>query len=57
MDLILHFDVQELMYSLGDVNDREEIVLELQGMLLEEYGAMPIIGEDVVVILEKGKSK
>lgn len=55
MDLILKFNAQELISALGDVEDGEVRVLTLTGALAEEFGGRPIEGEDVVVILKKGR--
>jgi hypothetical protein len=54
-DLTLKFETQELVAALGDVDDREVRVLQLTGNLKEAYGGTSIVGEDVVVILKKGK--
>ncbi len=55
LDLTLKFDIQEIVEALGEVDDGEVIVLSLTGNLLEEDGGTPIEGEDVVIILKKGK--
>jgi hypothetical protein len=55
MDLVFHFDTQELVAVLGEVADGDVLVLQLTGNLKEEFGGTPIVGEDVVVILKKGK--
>ncbi len=55
MDLTLKFDKQEIVAMLGDVDDGDVLVLHLTGNLLSSLGGTPIVGEDVVVILEKGK--
>jgi len=58
MDLGLKFDTQEfvasLIESLGTVNDRETIVVKLTGTLQD---GTQIQGEDVILILKKGKEK
>jgi len=54
-DVTLKFDAQEVLAALGEVGDGDVVVLELTGNLLEELGGTPIQGEDVVVILKKGK--
>jgi len=58
MDLSLKFDTQEfvasLIESLGTVNDRETIVVKLTGTLQD---GTQIQGEDVILILKKGKEK
>jgi hypothetical protein len=51
-DLTLKFDTQEVDEALRDINDGDVLVLELTGELNEET---KIKGEDVVVILKKGK--
>ena len=59
LDLVFHFDTQEvvaaLVAALGEVNDEDCLVLEIIGNLKEEFGGTPIVGEDVVRILKKGK--
>ena len=55
LDLVFHFDTQELVAILGEVVDGDVLVLHLTGNLLEGFGGTPIVGEDVVVILKKGK--
>jgi hypothetical protein len=53
MDLGLKFVAQELVAALGEVSDGDVIVLHLEGYLMEEFGGTPIVGEDVVWILNK----
>jgi hypothetical protein len=55
LDLTLKFDTQEVVAALGDVSDGDVLVLQLTGNLQEDFGGTPIVGEDVVVILKKGK--
>ena len=55
VDLSLKFKSQELVTAIGAVVDGEVLVLTLTGNLLEEFGGTPIIGEDVIVALTKGK--
>jgi hypothetical protein len=55
LDLTLKFETQELVAALGEVDDGEVRVLQLTGNLKEAYGGTPIVGEDVVIILKKGK--
>ncbi|MGD2218519.1 MAG: hypothetical protein PVJ64_17305 [Gemmatimonadales bacterium] len=54
-DLTLKFENQEIIAALGDVEDGDVRVLTLTGNLAEEHGGSPIEGQDVVVILKKGK--
>ncbi len=54
-DLTLKFDTREIVAALGEVDDGEVRVLELTGNLKEAYGGTPIVGEDVILILRKGK--
>ena len=54
-DLTLKFDQQAVVAALGDVSDGDVLVLALAGNLTEDAGGTPIVGEDVVVILKKGK--
>jgi outer membrane protein assembly factor BamB len=51
-DLTLKFDTWAVIDALGEVSDRETVVLKLQADLLPEYGGSSIVGEDVVLILE-----
>jgi hypothetical protein len=55
LDLTLKFEIQELVAANGEVSDGDVLVLQLTGNLQEEYGGTPIYGEDVVVVLIKGK--
>jgi hypothetical protein len=55
LDLTLKFSSQEIVAALGEVNDGDVLVLQLTGNLKEEHGGTLIAGEDVVVILKKGK--
>jgi hypothetical protein len=55
VDLTLKFRTQEVVAALGEVNDGDCIVVTVTGNLLEEFGGTPVRGEDVVLILEKGK--
>ena len=52
LDLVLKFDAQEVIGALGVVNDGDVLVLSLTGELLD---GTPIMGEDVIVILKKGR--
>lgn len=53
LDLTLKFKAQEVVDALGDVSDGDVLVLQLTGKLKDEFGGTPIVGEDVVWILEK----
>ena len=58
LDLTLKFYTQEVVEAIeaiGEVNDGDCLVLTLTGNLFEEFGGTPIVGEDVVLILKKGK--
>ena len=55
MDLTLKFDAQEVIAALGDVEDGQVLVVHLMGSLKEEFGGSDFFGEDVIVILKKGK--
>jgi hypothetical protein len=59
MDMTLKFDTQLIAQALdligGPLTDGEEILVTLTGNLLTEYGGIPIIGEDVIRIIKKGK--
>jgi hypothetical protein len=54
-DLTLKFETQALAEALGVVYDRAVVVVTLTGSLKEEFGGTQIVGEDVVIILKKGK--
>jgi len=53
LDLTLGFDKQEIVAALGEVEDGQCVVLRLTGNLKEEFHGMPIVGEDVVLIIKK----
>ena len=55
VDLTLKFDSEEVAAAVGEVYDRDCLILELTGELKAAYGALPIKGGDVVSILKKGK--
>lgn len=57
LDLVFHFDTQEVVAYLDEVNDEDCLVLEIIGALKEDSGGTPIIGEDVVRMLVKDKKK
>ena len=50
LDLTLKFDTQEVIAALGPVADGDVLVLQLTANLLD---GTPIVGEDVVVILDR----
>jgi len=52
VDLTLDFDTQAVVKALGEVEDGECLTLQLKGNLLD---GTAIAGEDVVVILKKGR--
>ena len=54
-DLTLKFDAQAIVDILGEVQDGDCVKLTITGWLKEEFGGSPIIGEDLVWILKKGK--
>ena len=51
LDLVLKFDVQEIVAALGSVYDGDELLLTLTG---ENINGIPIEGTDCVVIIAKG---
>ena len=59
MDMTLKFDNRDVAMALeligGGLADGEEILVTLTGNLLRDYGGIPIVGEDVVSIIKKGK--
>jgi len=54
-DLTLKFDAQAIVDVLGEVEDGDCVKLTITGWLKGEFGGGPIIGEDLVWILKKGK--
>jgi hypothetical protein len=52
LDLTFKFKHQEVVAAIGPVNDGDVIVLYLEGNLKGDFGGTPIMGEDVVVILD-----
>jgi hypothetical protein len=52
-DLTLKFDSEEVAAAIGSVPDGTVLVLKLTGNLLPTYGGYPIVGQDVVVIINK----
>jgi hypothetical protein len=55
LDLAINFDRQEIIAALGNVEDGECLILHLTGNLKDEFNGTPIVGEDVILILKKGK--
>jgi predicted extracellular nuclease len=55
LDLVLHFDAQEIVTVLGEVYDGQIVTLKLIGYLFPEFGGTPVVGEDMVWIIKKGK--
>jgi hypothetical protein len=55
LDLIINFDKQEIIAAFGYVEDGECLTLHLTGKLKDEFGGTPVVGEDVILILKKGK--
>ena len=53
VDLTLKFDAQMIVNALGAVSDGQCLVVELTGKLKEEFGGIPIKGEDVLLIRKK----
>ncbi len=53
LDLVFKFDTELIAASLSDVEDKELVILQLRGQLLD---GTEITGEDVVII-KKGKEK
>lgn len=53
LDLTLKFNNQDIVGAIGMVSDGEILVLKLSGNLKKEFGASPIVGEDIVVIIKK----
>lgn len=52
LDLTLKFDKAAIVAALGEVNDGDVMACELYGNLKLEFGGIPIIAEDVVVMVE-----
>jgi hypothetical protein len=53
VDLTIKFSASEVAAALGEVDNRDVLVLHLLANLKEEYGGTLIAGEDVVVIIKK----
>ncbi len=51
LDLVLHFDTQEIVSALGPVVDGEVLELILMG---EDIDGIPIEGSDCIRIIKKG---
>jgi hypothetical protein len=52
LDLTIKFDAREIVAALGAVNDGDVLIIILTGELLD---GTPIVGEDVIIIIKKGK--
>jgi hypothetical protein len=55
LDLTIKFEQQEVVAAFGDVDDGDVIKLYITGKLKEAFGGSSIRGEDVIVVLNKGK--
>ena len=55
MDLILHFDLRDIVSGLGPIADGEVKVLRLTGALKAAFGGTDIEGEDVVSSRRNGE--
>ena len=53
LDLTFRVRTQDLVDAIGDVEDKDVVVVPLTANLKQEYGGTPIVGEDVVVIIDK----
>jgi hypothetical protein len=53
LDLTLKFNTQEVVQALGNVVDRDCLMLTITGKLKDEFGGNPVVGEDRVLIREK----
>ena len=51
-DLLVFFSRAQILQALGEVEDEQTLVLRLTGNLKTEFGAYPVVGEDVVVTKE-----
>jgi len=54
LDLVLKFNVQDIVAALGIVNDSDVLQLTLSGVLADAFGETPIEGTDCIVIIAKG---
>lgn len=54
-DLTLDFDAEAILDALGEVEDGDCVKLTITGRLKGEFGGSPIIGEDLVSIIKKGR--
>jgi uncharacterized protein len=55
LDLVLHFDSQEIAFVMGEVLDGDLVTLKLIARLLPDFGATRIVGQDEVLVISKGK--
>lgn len=55
--ITLKFSAQDIVDAIGEVSDGEEVVLHLTGNLIEDAGEEAIVGENTVLIINKGKAK
>jgi hypothetical protein len=55
LDLVFHFETQEVVSALGEVYDNDCLVVEIVGNLKEEFNGASFIGEDVLRIISKDK--
>lgn len=53
LDLVLHFDTQELAAALGEVTAGQVLDLWVFGSLLPDFGGDPFVGGDQVVIINR----
>ena len=53
LDYVFKFSAPEVISLLGDVSDRDVLVINLVGYLKEEFGGGLFIGEDVTIIIAK----
>jgi len=51
IDVVLVFDTKVVAAALGPVSIGDVLVLKLTGNLKSQFGGMPIVGEDVVMIV------
>ncbi len=53
LDLVLFFDDQAVSAALGAATDGQVLILTLTGNLLPQFGGAAIMGQDVVIVINK----
>jgi len=54
-DIVVFFNRAKILDVLGEVTDKETVVLRLIGNLKEEFGGKPVVAEDLVIMKNRGR--